>query len=283
MKVTILKGLPASGKSTKAKELVEASGGKTKRINKDDLRAMLDSERFSKEREQYVVRVRDTLLAQALQERYDVIIDDTNLHEKHEKRIREIAAAVGADVEVDDSFLKVPVKECIRRDALRANPVGKKVITRMARDNGLGRVEPYFVEGLPDAVICDLDGTLALMNGRNPFDASTCEDDEVNGPVAHYLRFLATQFPVFYFSGREDQYREPTLKWLTRWGLNFHQELSMRPTGNYEKDVIIKGRMFERHIRGRYNVHVVLDDRGQVVEGWRALGLNCFQVAEGDF
>lgn len=38
----MLKGLPASGKSTYAKELVLKSPGKYKRINKDDLRAMVD-------------------------------------------------------------------------------------------------------------------------------------------------------------------------------------------------------------------------------------------------
>ena len=33
----------------------------------------------------------------------------------------------------------------------------------------------------------------------------------------------------------------------------------------------------------KYNVHFVLDDRQQVVDMWRSLGLTVFQVAEGDF
>jgi len=33
----------------------------------------------------------------------------------------------------------------------------------------------------------------------------------------------------------------------------------------------------------KYHVEFVLDDRNQVVNFWRYLGLTCFQVAEGDF
>ena len=45
-------------------------------------------------------------------------------------------------------------------------------------------------EALPKAIICDLDGTLALMNGRNPFDASKCDEDLLNVPVAEYIEKL---------------------------------------------------------------------------------------------
>jgi len=276
--VTLLKGLPASGKSTRARELVALSGGKTKRVNKDDLRAMVD-DKFSKDKEKFILSLRDAAITSALSSGYSVIVDDTNLHPKHEQHIRELVHPI--EVLVDDSFLLVPMRECIRRDALRTNPVGKEVIRRMAKS--LETPKKYFVEGLPSCVICDLDGTLALMGKRSPFDASTCEQDELNFPVAHFLRFLALEFTVFYFSGREDKYVEPTLTWLRSHNLDFHKELVMRPTGNFDKDVLVKGRMFEEYIRGKFNVHVVLDDRNQVVENWRDLGLNVFQVNEGDF
>src|SRR5512135_3110256 len=41
---------------------------------------------------------------------------------------------------------------------------------------------------LPLAIICDLDGTLALLNGRSPYDASMCLDDGLNVPIAHIVR-----------------------------------------------------------------------------------------------
>ena len=59
------KGLPASGKSTWAKERVSIDGN-TKRINKDDLRLMLDNGEWSKNNEKFVLEVRDTIASNAL-------------------------------------------------------------------------------------------------------------------------------------------------------------------------------------------------------------------------
>lgn len=39
----------------------------------------------------------------------------------------------------------------------------------------------------------------------------------------------------------------------------------------------------DTHIRDRYDVRVVLDDRDSVVKMWRSLGLTCLQVALGEF
>ena len=50
MKLIMTKGLPASGKSTWAKQYLDDNPG-TKRVNKDDLRAMLDNGKWSKRNE----------------------------------------------------------------------------------------------------------------------------------------------------------------------------------------------------------------------------------------
>ena len=47
IKVYITKGLPGSGKSTWAKETVDKYPNSYKRINKDDLRAMIDNSKQS--------------------------------------------------------------------------------------------------------------------------------------------------------------------------------------------------------------------------------------------
>ena len=77
-KVTILRGLPASGKSTWAKEKVGKSNCAIKRINKDNLRAMLDSSKYSKGNESYILQLRDHILLTALDLGKSVIVDDTN-------------------------------------------------------------------------------------------------------------------------------------------------------------------------------------------------------------
>jgi hypothetical protein len=59
--------------------------------------------------------------------------------------------------------------------------------------------------------------------------------------------------------------------------------LMMRKTGDKRKYSIVKKEIFNEHIKGKYCVDFVLDDRNQVVEMWRKLGLVCLQVAEGNF
>ena len=75
-KIIILKGLPASGKSTWAKEQVEKSQGGCKRVNKDDLRTMIDDGKFSKGNEKFVVQIRNNLIVEALKAGKHVIVDD---------------------------------------------------------------------------------------------------------------------------------------------------------------------------------------------------------------
>jgi len=97
-KLILCKGLPASGKTNWARELIDKEPEKWKRINKDDLRLMLDNNKWSKKNEQCVLRIRDLLINQFMQDGYNIIIDDTNLDPKHEKRIREIVEKWNFDI-----------------------------------------------------------------------------------------------------------------------------------------------------------------------------------------
>lgn len=137
---------------------------------------------------------------------------------------------------------------------------------------------------LPRAIICDLDGTLALMNGRNPFDASTCDQDLINDPVANLLKnYKKLDYTILLVSGREDRYREPTLCFLATHEIVF-DALLMRKSKDNRKDSIIKTEIYNNHIKGKYFIEFVLDDRNQVVDTWRKdLKLPCFQVYYGDF
>ena len=138
--LTMTMGLPASGKTTWARRVVAESRGRCKRVCKDDLRDMLDAGVWSVDNEEYILRVRDGLVRSFLVDGLDVIVDDTNLHPKHERRLREIAKAQSASFRVMD-FRHVPVEECIRRDSQRDRTVGPEVIRSM-RDRflvGAGR------------------------------------------------------------------------------------------------------------------------------------------------
>lgn len=278
-KVLLTKGLPASGKSRWALEEIEKYPGRYKRVNKDDLRAMIDGGKWSKGNEQFILKVRNALILSALQEGYHVIVDDTNLHPKHEQAIRELVKGL-AVVEIQD-FTDVLLETCIERDRKRPNYVGEQTIRKMHRD--FLQNKPPTIEHnseLLDAVICDLDGTLALMNGRNPYDASKCENDSINEVVRSIL--VSCSAYVILVSGRGEQHRPQTEQWLMKHAI-VYSHLFMRPDGDNRKDAIIKREIYEQHILNHYNVTFVLDDRNQVVELWRSLGLTCLQVADGDY
>jgi predicted kinase len=281
-RVILLKGLPACGKSTWAREQIQANPGRYKRVAKDDLRAMMDNNVWSKHNEQFVLKVRDTLILAALEEGFHVLVDDTNLHPKHLATIRELVKGQ-ATVEVQD-FTHVPLEVCLERDRHRQNYVGEQVILSMYREF-LQPPRPAYQPdaALPKAIICDLDGTLALIAGRNPYDAARCEQDALNMPVASILverHRMGEQ--VLLVSARQESHRAPTERWLAAHNIPY-TALWMRPTGDQRKDVLVKEEIYKEHIEGHYAIVFALDDRNQTVAFWRSLGIATFQVADGDF
>jgi len=143
-KIIIMKGLPASGKSTIARKHI--IGGNCKRINKDLLRDMFDFGEYSKENEEFVNKMKEIIMLRALINGNDVVVDDCNLNPIHEKRIRELVKTMSdfrSDAEKDDEPISVTVinvatdvEECVKRDKDRDNPVGEKVIRDMHKKYG---------------------------------------------------------------------------------------------------------------------------------------------------
>ena len=282
-KVILTKGLPGSGKSAWCKELIGKEPGRWKRVCKDDLRLMLDNSRWSPANEKYILQVRDLLILSALEAGFHVLVDDTNLHPKHLAQIQQLVRGKATIEEKD--FTDVDIEVCIERDLIRPNSVGEQVIRKMHRQFLYKPPEPpVYDETLLSAIIYDLDGTVALHHHRNPYDTEKCMDDLPNKPVVSVIHsFIRTEMYYIAVSGREEQYRTLTKRWLAKHAIPC-DALFMRPTGDQRRDYIIKREIYDREIAGKYNVHLVLDDRSQVIQKvWRALGLPCFQVADGDF
>ena len=292
-KLIMVKGLPGSGKSTWAREMVRlgptgrnAQGKLTeapfKRINKDELRSMLDDGKWSKQNEKFVLETRDYLIARGLRDGWTVIVDDTNLHPKHEINLRKIAQEMEVEFEIKD-FTDVPIETCIKQDLMRADSVGEAVIRKMYKDFLAPKIEhKKWDVSLPPIIICDLDGTLALFGNANPYDRDFSKD-VVNTPVKMILdKFYDQNTPIFIFSGRDGKFYDISRNWLLENDI-WYEQFFMRAEGDKRKDSIIKEEMYREHVEGKYNVLFVLDDRNQVVELWRRLGLTCLQVAEGGF
>lgn len=295
------KGLPASGKSTWAKEQVDTCG--FKRINKDDLRSMLDNGKWSKTNEKTIIAIQTVMINELLESGCSVIVDDTNFA-GHEDRLKSIAEANNAIFEVKD-FSHIPLEICIERDKRRSNYVGEEVIKKMHRQF-LETPSPKLIEknpNLQNCIIVDIDGTIANNTGvRNWYDGENVYLDAVKSEVLFVIdTFLQnTDIKVFIFSGREStrQCSSETFRWLVEKVFpafpNFAEGcrrtlrhrppmLVMRKEKDYRKDAIIKKEMYDEHIKDQYNVLAIFDDRKQVVDMWRSLGLQVFAVAEGDF
>lgn len=289
--IILCAGLPGSGKSTWAKAQIEKYPDRYKRVNRDDLRAMIDNGKWSKAREAYIKQAELALAELYLSAGFHIIIDDSNLSASAKTMWREFARDVGAQIRVQD-FTGIPLQICIERDLKRPHSVGERVIRRMHRQFIQQPIAPPAYDlTLPAAIMCDLDGTLALLGNRDPYDATHCEQDQLNGPIADIVaQFAANSHTILFTTGRDERFREQTLLWLKHHGFNFlllsEQQCSFRLFMRAEKDnrpdEVIKREIYEQHIQNRYNVRFALDDRQKIVDLWRSLGLTCLQVAEGD-
>ena len=127
MKLIMLKGLPASGKSTHARELVRNNG--YKRVNKDELRKMLDDGEYSPDKEHTIKDIQDKIIVTCNNDNFSVVVDNTNLKPEDEIHFRSLADRLGMDFEVIKFITSVD--ECVRRDSNRMDSVGVQVIYDM--------------------------------------------------------------------------------------------------------------------------------------------------------
>lgn len=286
-------GLPASGKTTWTCDMLKKHPERYKRINKDSLRAMMDDGQWSRDNEKHVLQCRDELIELSILNGFDVIVDDTNLDPKHKKRIEELALEMastykGADgkpmeikITIQD-FTHVPLDVCLKRDAKRQTYVGEKVIKDMYKKYLAPEPEIYkYDPKLGDAILIDIDGTIAHRTDRGIYDWKKVGSDRKDN-VIHEIVSRFQEYDVILMSGRNSVCREETEKWLEENKI-FYNELFMRAEGDMRKDFIVKKELYDANIKGKYNILFALDDRNQVVDLWRSLGIKTLQVEDGDF
>lgn len=308
-KLLIFRGLPGSGKSTAAKDLVATGPENTMRVNRDDLRKMMHDGVFikgSKDRmgtEQTIINAELALVRRGLRAGLTVIDDNTNLPNRSVKQIVEIAETLGVPWEIVD-LTDVPYQTCIERNNDRGQTVPNEAISEMYQKFVKGKPYPLPFEYTPKpeirmdryvpditkppAIICDIDGTIALMAGRRtPHEYDKVSLDLPNQPVIDVVRMYAESgYDILFTSGRKDSCFDATVHWLKEhvvdpW--NHSWRLFMRDADDNRPDNVVKLEIFNQHIRYNHNVTAVLDDRDQVVKMWRGLGLTCLQVADGNF
>jgi predicted kinase len=283
MKVIFTVGLPASGKSTWARNFVEKNKDWI-RISRDDLRNMRGTYWIPKQ-EKLITKLEVDGVLTALEFGKNAVVDATNLNpgflEGFVKKIKDEYP----DTQIEKKFFEIDVKEAIKRDLTRTASVGAEVIQGMY-DKYLAPEPVVYSEdkSLPRAVIFDVDGTLAKMNGRSPFEWERVGEDLPKTEIITLAQmYKENGYKLIIFTGRDGVCLGKTKLWLDDY-LVPYDEVYIRPEGDQRKDSIIKKELFENNIRGKYYVDLIVDDRDQVVEMWRKeLGLTCLQVDYGNF
>ena len=280
-KVILTKGLPGSGKSTWAKGLIDMNPNSYKRINNDDLRKMLDNGHYSYDMEKFIKKAVDVLVLLALEEGKHVKLDNTHLSENSINRIKELVKGK-AEAIIEDKFLDVSLETCIKNDLKRLDSVGKDVIVKLYEQH-LKKTEPIVQDKLlPNAIIVDIDGTLAHMKDRSPFDWQRVGEDECDDIIKGIVNAYDNLGVTIVMSGRDGSCRDITIKWLEDNNIKY-DSLLMRGEGDFRKDTIVKKELFDNHIKDKHFIEYVLDDRLQTVNMWRSIGLKCLQVQDGNF
>jgi len=137
---------------------------------------------------------------------------------------------------------------------------------------------------LPTAVIVDIDGTVANISKRGPYEQHKVFEDGVMESTCEVVRLLHTAgHKIIYISGREEYCRDDTARWFKEVANLPCDLLLLNRTGETRSSTITKLEIFNKHIAGKYNVILVLEDRTKNVIVWRELGLLCYQVDEGHF
>ena len=144
-------------------------------------------------------------------------------------------------------------------------------------------------------IVFDLDGTLADNKHRThlaeakmwrEYFAACDKDIPIEPVIKLLLRLWYAGEDVEIWSARSDEVLEQTVVWLRNTIGHSATEripLKMRKAGDYRGDEVVKKEWLDELRAKGGDIEMVFDDRNKIVAMWRANGVPCFQVAEGNF
>ena len=144
--------------------------------------------------------------------------------------------------------------------------------------------------------IFDIDGTLADCSHRLPhivrtdgkpkdwdaFFAGMRDDPPIKAIVTLARACIRGGWILpIYVTGRGDEHRAVTEQWLLANRLS--GPLYMRKVGDRRDDHIVKAELLAELKADGWEPMIAFEDRKRVVDMWRAHGIICAHVAEGNF
>lgn len=135
--VLVLRGIPGSGKSTFAKELVDKGWH---RVNKDEIRYMINNYKLDNGDENMIHHIQSKIIRILMRNGKNIVVDNTHCKQKyvddieslvHYEQIMLDKDEIDYEYKVRTQVFDVPLQVCIDRNALRENPVPEEVIRKM--------------------------------------------------------------------------------------------------------------------------------------------------------
>jgi len=270
-------GASCSGKTTWAEDF-RRNRSDVANLNRDDYRFNMFTGgvrdwslyKFTKSHENLVSRTIDAAAAVLASEGKNIIISDTNLNPKIRQKWVDFADKHGYTKEF--KCFHESWDELVKRNTQREGGIGLPILRKQYLNiqEFLNRRTYQPDVSLPKAVIVDVDGTVADMNGRGPFEWNKVDTDLPRATIIAMVCGLYAQgYKIIFLSGRDGSCYDLTHKWLKDCvGLPF--ELHMRGAGDHRKDFTIKEELFWP-LAERFNIVSAIDDRPQVLRLWEEL------------
>lgn len=307
-KIIVLVGPSCSGKSTTAAAYVQTNPDLYTIVNRDKLREAFFgytetnvSEYYKRtdlnKREKEITKYENLLIKEILASGKIPIVDATHLKREYLERFKYFNCKVELDFITDD------LDVLLERNSNRTRQVGIEVIKKQVsqfRNLLLELVSnnidfnPVKLENDPKkrkCIIFDIDGTLAEKGKRNAYDwKNVGEDDPIDSiiDIAHvyncfHREVITDVCDIIFCSGRDEICRKETIEWLLKWsGVYVKDNLYMRKHNDSRPDWQVKREIWEE-ISKDYYIQFIVDDRCQVVDYARNLGLKVLQVEYNNF
>lgn len=304
--IYITYGPPLSGKTTFSK-MINKYDPNIKIISRDIIRDNLNDHSNNFEIENVITKIEESYIS-SLIKHYDIICDNTFSKIEFIRKLIKLIQKNKINVKLklidfSDIPLDVLYERSFERDRKVPSDVIKKIYNRCKQNqkNVIKIIEEFnsfplhqlqtnnVIKKIPisssnNALIVDIDGTLSHSVGlRGPFEYHKVINDDIDEIIKHIvIIYRSLGYNIIIISGRDDSCYSMTSDWLNKYNVPY-DFLYMRKTGDFRKDSVIKKEIYEKYIKNNFNVLFCLDDRNQVVEMWREIGIKCLQVQDGDF
>ena len=302
-KLILTRGIQGSGKSTWARKWVEEDPEHRIRINNDDIRNMLGVY-WVISRECLVSDIKKRTAQYAMDKNYDIVVDNMNLNPKevkfwedlvftHNETVKNSEFTDKYDIyEIEFKDFFIPLEECIRRDSMRSNPIGEKIIRETWRrykhfiqtsevEHYVNNLKPY--EGKPKCIVIDMDSTICFNMSKRPWYGEGAAEGMINDipniGVCDIIKQLQKQYTIVVATGRDTSQAEVTKQWLDKQGIIVN-DYFFRTNGDYRKGIEIKKEEIIA-ILEKYDIVAIFEDCESIVQMYRDMGLTVLQPNKG--